>query len=127
MASLPWEASFVYHYFRIWRIDSTWKRLNAALRERLRIRLGRNLQPSAGMADSRSAETTGVGGEARATMAGRRFVVGRVICWWIRKGWCSKPRCPAQISDQDGIKLVLEGACDHPPRLSRLWVAQLPR
>ena len=46
----PWKT--VHHYFRIWRIDGTWERLNAALRERLRVRLGRNPQPSAGIVDS---------------------------------------------------------------------------
>jgi putative transposase len=56
----------VHHYFRIWCIDGTWERLNAALRERLRIRLGRNPQSSAGMVGSQSAKTTqGVGGEAQ--------------------------------------------------------------
>src|SRR5215207_8262089 len=49
----PWKT--VHHYFRIWRIDGTWERLNTALRERLRVRLGRNSQPSAGMVDSQSA------------------------------------------------------------------------
>jgi putative transposase len=59
----PWKT--VYHYFRIWRIDGTFEQLNAALRERLRIRLGRNAQPSVAIVDSQSAKTTGVGGEAR--------------------------------------------------------------
>jgi putative transposase len=37
----------VYHYyFRKWRIDGTWGRINQAIRERLRVRLKRNAQPS---------------------------------------------------------------------------------
>ncbi len=41
----PWKT--VYDWFRRWRIDGTWERLNTELRERLRVRLGRNPQPSA--------------------------------------------------------------------------------
>ena len=59
----PWET--VYWWFRKWRIDGTFEQLNAALRERLRTRLERNAQPSAGIVTSQSAKTTGVGGEAR--------------------------------------------------------------
>src|SRR3954451_18718691 len=40
----PWET--VYGWFRRWRIDGTFERLNTVLRERLRIRLGRNAHPS---------------------------------------------------------------------------------
>src|SRR5215213_11775258 len=54
----PWET--VYWWFRRWRIDGTFERLNAAVRERLRVRLRRNPQPSAGVVDSQSAKTTGV-------------------------------------------------------------------
>src|SRR5262252_3117083 len=46
----PWQT--VYHYFRRWRRDGTWERVHGILRQRLRIRLGRDPQPSAGSIDS---------------------------------------------------------------------------
>ena len=85
----PWET--VYWWFRRWRIDGTFERLNAAVRERLRVRLRRNPQPSAGVVDSQSAKTTGVGGVRRVdTTVGRRFAAGSASSWWIRRDWCSK-------------------------------------
>jgi transposase len=65
-ASRPGRPS-ITTYFRIWRIDGVWEQLNTALRERLRVRLGRNPQPSAGMIDSQSAKTTGRAAKREAT------------------------------------------------------------
>jgi transposase len=39
----------VNHYFRAWRLDGTWERLHTVVRERLRVQLGRDPQPSAGI------------------------------------------------------------------------------
>ena len=48
----------VYHYFNEWRKDGTWERLNTVIRGELREELGRNREPSAGIADSQSVKTT---------------------------------------------------------------------
>jgi len=44
-------------YFRTWRRDGTWGRLNDALREKVRVAEGREATPSAGSIDSQSVKT----------------------------------------------------------------------
>jgi putative transposase len=61
----PWQTG--YHYFRAWRLDGTWERLNDELREAVRERAGRNAQPSARILDSQSAKTTEKGGSEAMT------------------------------------------------------------
>jgi putative transposase len=117
----PWRT--VYHWFRRWRIDATWERLNAALRERLRARLGRNPQPSAGLVDSQSARTTGVGGNERGFDPAKK-VEGRKRHLLVdTEGLVLEVRVhSAKVPDADGIRLLLNPVRDRFPRLSRLWV-----
>lgn len=65
----PWQT--VYHSFRLWRMDGTWERVNAALRERARVRAGRRPQPSGAILDSQSARTTEKGGCGATTAPSR--------------------------------------------------------
>ena len=118
----PWKT--VYDWFRRWRIDGTFERLNAELRERLRTRLGREPDPSAAIVDSQTVRTTGVGGQERDFDPAKQ-VQGRKRHLLVdTEGLVLKARVhSARVPDADGIRLLLDPARhDRLSRLAHLWV-----
>jgi putative transposase len=116
----PWKT--VYDWFRKWRIDGTFERLNAELRERLRCRLGREPKPSAGIVDSQSARTSGVGGQERGFDPAKK-VEGRKRHLLVdTEGLVLKAKVhSARVPDADGIRLLLKSARVGLSRLSHIY------
>jgi putative transposase len=67
----PWKT--VYHYFRVWRTEGLFKRINKRLRRLVRKRAGREAQSSAAILDSQSVKTADTARGAVGFDSGKRI------------------------------------------------------
>jgi putative transposase len=112
----------VYHYFRLWRDDGTWKRIHDTLRAAVRRKLGRHKHPTAGCLDSQSVKTSQIPGvrgfDSGKKVNGRKRhilvdTLGLLLVVVVTA---------ASVSDPKGARKVFErmgGGCK---KLRRIWV-----
>ena len=117
----PWEA--VYAFFQRWNARGLPHRLTDRLRTRLRVRAGRDAQPSAAIVDSQSvkaAETVGAG--SRGFDAGKK-INGRKrhLAVDVEGFLLAVVVTAANIGDRMGAKLLVIALLNTCTRLKLIW------
>ena len=70
----------VYSYFRSWRAQGIWDQVLDALRMQVRVKDGRDPEPSAGVIDSQSIKTSAVRGPEKGYDAGKKNLGTQTDC-----------------------------------------------
>jgi putative transposase len=66
-----WE--LVYYYFSKWKNDGTIELIHELLRDKVRLKAGKQASPSLALIDSQSIKTTRIGGECRGIDGGKKI------------------------------------------------------
>lgn len=119
-SDLPaWQT--VYHYFRMWRKDGLWEKINQALREKVRVEQHqKEPQASANVLDSQSIKTS-EGGQSCGFDAGKKITGRKRHALVDTLGLLVKVLVTAgDIQDRDGAKLLLSDLGESKELIQRL-------